>query len=314
MQKQSIAVGVVINQYQQVLISKRHANQHLSGCWEFPGGKLEKGESFKFALRRELKEEVAISVDTAIKFIEIQHCYHDRQLHFQFFKVPRFSGEVYACENQLIRWVGLKQLNTIQFPQANRAVIDALILPNRYMIADEYFFKQCLVSSVRRQLEGGVRIIQHRAINGTSKQVYINNAATIKKMCDEYEAYYIVNCPLEWLDDIEASYVHLPSKLLSEAYLNKNALLNYEIFSASCHNEQEVAMANQLNVRCVLIGSVNRTNSHPGGTVLGWKRFSQLCFYCNAPVYALGGMNFSDHQYALMYGAHGIAAISAFAD
>ena len=313
MQAQSIAVGIVINQHQQVLISKRRASQHLSGCWEFPGGKVEKDESFKSAMRRELLEEIGICVETAIKLVDIQHSYQDRQLHLQFFKVLKFSGEVSACENQLVRWVELDELKTIQFPPANQAVIDALILPTRYMIADENFFKKSLASSVRKQLERGVRIIQHRAIESSSKQAYLKNAAVLKEMCDAYNAYYVINCPFEWLDDIKSNYIHLTSKLLRERYSRKDALLNRELFSVSCHDEDEVNMANELNARCVLIGAVNRTNSHPNRTALGWKRFSQLCFYSNAPVYALGGMSLDDHQYALLHGAQGIAAIRAFA-
>jgi len=314
MQAQSIAVGIVFNQRQQILISKRNSNEHLPGYWEFPGGKVEAGESFKLALRRELAEEIGITVNSAIKFIELRHDYYDRHLHFQFFKVLNFSDEIQACEDQQLRWVSLNELNAIQFPQANRAVINALTLPAYYMIADEKFFDKNLVSSVRRQLENGVNVIQHRADRDTDKSSYLKNANEIKKICQQYSAKFIMNCPLEWIVEDEFCHIHLSSELLKKVYTNGKNSFKHDLFSASCHDETEVKMANELDVRCILIGAVNPTESHPNGAVLGWKRFSELCFYSHNPVYALGGMQLDDYKNALMYGAQGVAAIRAFAD
>lgn len=312
MQQQSIAVGVILNKHRQVLICKRNNGKHLAGCWEFPGGKLEQGESFKFALRRELYEEVGVIVRTAIKVLETHHQYSDRLLRFQFYKIPDYDGEIAPRENQQMRWVSINELNTIQFPEANRAIIDALILPNHYMIADEKVFSNKLMSCVEEQLNNGVRIIQHRANFDEEKSVYIQHAKQLKRLCEVHSAKYISNCSLDWVSEIQPHGIHLPSHMLKEIGESKVSKSSFEYFSASCHDEHEVNVANQLNVRCALIGPVNVTKSHPNDTAIGWKRFNELCFSSNMLVYAIGGMKLADDKTASIYGAQGIAAIRAF--
>jgi len=312
MQKQSIAVGIVLNQDQQVLICKRNTGRHLAGYWEFPGGKLESCESFKFALRRELFEEVGINTKTAIKILETQYQYSDRLLRFQFFKVKEYSGEVVVNENQEINWVNICDLSEIDFPPANRAAIDALRLPDYYMVADERVLTNKLISCVESQLNKGVRIIQHRSSLDVEKRIYLQHARDLKRLCESYDAKYICNCSLDWLGEIQPHGVHLNSRCLHEVATTRVKNSDYEYFSASCHNEKEVNLANQLEVRCVLIGPVNATESHPEVAAINWKQFNKLCAYANCPVYAIGGMKLGDQKIASIYGAQGIAAIRAF--
>lgn len=312
MQRQSIAVGIVFNQYQQVLISKRGVDKHLANFWEFPGGKVEKDESFKFALRRELCEELGINITKTIKILEYQHSYEDRLLDFQFYKVIAYDGNVQSKEGQQIRWINVKELSSVNLPAANKGVISALSLPNLYMIADEKFFRTNLISCVEQQLINGIKVIQHRASADSSKSIFIQNALQIKLLCEKYQAKYVANCNLEWIGDIEPHCIHLTSenlKIISSKNLNAG---QHEYFSASCHNQEEVELANKLEVKCILIGPVNVTKSHSGMAAIGWKRFSELCHHSNAPVYALGGLELNDYKTAPIYGAQGIAAIRAF--
>ena len=311
MLKQYVAVGVIVNHQQQVLISKRKKNQHLADRWEFPGGKLEAGESYKLALRRELAEELGITIHKASKLIDTHYQYPDRLLHIQFFKITEFSGNVQSNESQQLRWVNINELNAIQFPPANRAVIDAIVFPSSYMIADEEVIGEELIPVVKFQLQAGIRLIQHRA-GRVKKSQYLNHASEIKSLCEQYGAKVIANCSQDWLDDFDHHGIHLTSQRLREMHQESNNLVHPEVFSASCHNEEEIEIANQLSVRCQLIGPVNATKSHPGINALGWKRFGQLCVLSNAPVYALGGMRINDYKTALMHGAQGIAAIRAF--
>lgn len=310
MLKQSISVGIILNQNNQVLISQRQNSQHLTGYWEFPGGKLQPGESFKLALRRELYEEIGIHLHTAEKILHFQHRYSDRQLSFEIFKVSSYAGEIKSKENQVLRWVSMNDLGNMPFPDANRAMIDALRLPSSYMIADEKVFEGNIISVVTRQLQKGVSLIQHRA-NNSSKADYVKHSHEINALCKQYQAKLIVNCPLEWLDDVSPRYVHLNSLYLNQIY-SSNISIDAELFSASCHNEDEVRMANELNLRCQIIGPVNYTQSHKNASTLGWKNFSKLCLLSNMPVFALGGMKLADKKNAIMYGAQGIASIRAF--
>lgn len=308
--QQRIAIGVIENSQQQVLVGKRKLGTHLEGYWEFPGGKVAPHESFKIALRRELFEELGIQIHCMSKLIEFKHQYVDRKLHFQIFKVTGFEGKVKSAEDQELQWVKHSELASLNFPAANKAILDAMNLPRCYMIADQDTLKEQLTSTVMRQLESGISLIQFRARNA-SKQSYITKAKQLREMCAQFGAQLISNCDLDWVEEINPHGIHLNSARLHEISRGLSGD-NLEIFSSSCHSDDEVDMANMLGVRCLLIGAVNKTHSHNDANTLGWSRFGKLCFKANSPVYALGGMSLDDQQNAKVHGAQGIAAIRAF--
>lgn len=312
MKQLCIAIGVIENSQGQVLVAKRPAGVHLKGCWEFPGGKVESQESFKITLRRELAEEVGINIGATTKLIEFKHQYEDRHLHFQVYKVLDFIGEVHAKEAQQLKWVDRSELNTFNFPSANKAILDALAMPQQYMIADQEVFKSNIFSAVQTQLKAGVLLIQYRA-SKTKKADYISIAKDLRDLCAQYDAMLVCNCDLAWVEDIKPHGIHLNSKRLADAHSQYKISSNEKYFSASCHTDVEVSMANQLGVRCILIGPVEYTQSHSQARSLGWNSFSQLCFQASMPVYALGGLMVSDIQNAIVHGAQGIAGIRAFA-
>ncbi len=308
-----ISIGVIENQQQQVLVGKRKAGTHLEGFWEFPGGKVTPQESFKIALRRELYEELGIRAYSMLKLVELQYQYQDRQLHFQIFKVTNFSGQVESVEAQELQWVSQSKLATLKLPPANRAIVDALTMPVNYMIADQDVLKERLFLIVKKQLQAGIALIQYRAYRA-DKNTYISNANKLRDLCAEFGAKLICNCSLAWTTEISGHRIHLNSHRLRDVNSQLSHYKGLDFFSASCHSEEEVKMANNLGVRCMLIGPVNQTNSHAYADILGWSRFSRLCFMANSPVYALGGMGLNDYQNAIVHGAQGIAAIRAFMD
>tara|TARA_R110002096_G_scaffold266527_1_gene460080 strand:+ start:1504 stop:2445 length:942 start_codon:yes stop_codon:yes gene_type:complete len=308
---QRICIGVVENEQQQILVGKRKPGTHLEGCWEFPGGKVSRCESFKLALRRELYEEIGIRAHAMSRIFEFQHQYEDRCLHFQVFKVTGFSGQVRPVEKQQLQWVSKAQLPLLNFPAANSSMLDALSMPAKYMIADQDVLRDQLFSVARKQLEKGISQIQYRACK-ENKETYISHAKQLKKLCVEYDAKLICNCDPVWALEVEAHGIHLNSRRLSDIYHHPLEYKSIECFSASCHNEKEVAMANKVGVRCILIGPVNPTQSHVDVQAIGWSRFSQLCFIARVPVYALGGLSLDDCKNANVHGAQGIAAIRAF--
>ena len=315
MKQQRIAIGVVKNKKQQVLLAKRKAGTHLEGFWEFPGGKLEGNESFKIALRRELFEELGVDIYVMSKILEMQHQYSDRNLHFQIYEITEFSGEIQAKENQQLQWVDSHNIKQLNFPSANKAIIDALFMPHQYMIADEDVFGSNLLSSVQKQLQLGISFIQYRSSHADKKS-YVALAKELRDLCAEYNAMLISNCDLQWVEEINPQGIHLNSTRMKEVYMDYSKGLSqpFEYFSASCHSKDEVEMANQLKVRCQLIGPVNKTKTHANINGIGWSSFSHLCFLANSPVYALGGMNPNEYQNAIVHGAQGFAAIRAFAN
>ncbi len=308
MKRQSISLGIIKNSAGQVLIAKRHKGKHLEGFWEFPGGKVEINESFKLALRRELYEEVGISIGATRKIIDFEYQYEDRLLHFLVFQIINYQGELKSKEEQQLKWVNVADLETYRMPLANQAILNAIKLPINYMIADAGVLKENLLKNVNVQLKAGISIVQYRD-KQANKSTYVGNAKVLRKLCNEYNAKLISNCALDWTDEIIPHGIHLNSQFLKEI-MNNCDQSNY--FSASCHNVEEIKIANELRLQCVLIGAVKVTKSHPHLEGLGWNNFSRLCDQSNYPAYALGGLTSSDLEISKVYGAQGIAGIRLY--
>ena len=111
----------------QILIAKRADHLHKGGLWEFPGGKVDEGESPRQALVRELREELAIETTDCQPFMEIHHDYPDKQVYLDFWKVTGFDGDPVGNEGQPIEWVETDNLGNYPFPEANQAVVDSIV-------------------------------------------------------------------------------------------------------------------------------------------------------------------------------------------
>ncbi|SHE96271.1 8-oxo-dGTP diphosphatase [Microbulbifer donghaiensis] len=121
-----VAVGVVLRSDGKVLIARRPDHLHMGGRWEFPGGKVEAGETVQQALTRELHEEVAIEVKGLRPLTEIRHEYPEKTVLLDTWWVTEFEGEAHGREGQEIAWVDLSALGEYQFPDANQAIIEAI--------------------------------------------------------------------------------------------------------------------------------------------------------------------------------------------
>ena len=120
-----VAVGVIARG-DEIFITLRPDDVHQGGKWEFPGGKVEEGETVLQALRRELAEEVGITVNHSEPVIVITHDYVDKQVKLDVHRVKDFAGEPHGKEGQASRWVNVKSLNANDFPEANVPIISAL--------------------------------------------------------------------------------------------------------------------------------------------------------------------------------------------
>jgi 8-oxo-dGTP diphosphatase len=124
-----IVAGIIFNQDKsQVYITKRPQKAHKGGFWEFPGGKVEKGESSTDAIERELFEEIGIEQLQTELFDSFNYDYSDLSLHFDFFVVNDFKGSPYGKEGQQGQWVALADLSAYDFPEANIPILKAVVL------------------------------------------------------------------------------------------------------------------------------------------------------------------------------------------
>lgn len=131
MQRLRVAVGVVIDGEGQVLVARRAQHRHQGGRWEFPGGKVESGETARAALARELHEEIGIRVLAAQPMLDVCFDYPDRGVSLEVFRVTRHSGAARGLEGQPLRWVPVSDLGNYAFPDANRPILDALLAEAR---------------------------------------------------------------------------------------------------------------------------------------------------------------------------------------
>jgi len=118
-----VAVGVILNTQQKILISHRAKHLHQGGLWEFPGGKVEAAESVQVALSRELSEELGISVKACSPLMKVEHDYGDKQVLLDVWIVDQVEGQACGCEGQAIKWVMAAELDNYTFPVANQAIV-----------------------------------------------------------------------------------------------------------------------------------------------------------------------------------------------
>jgi len=126
-EQQTISIAIVQNEQNKILISRRQQGKHLAGKWEFPGGKVEQGESLEGAMLRELKEEVGLSATQFTLFDSLNFQYDQLNLSLHFYLVEGYEGEPVSLEGQEIKWINPSQLSEYDFPKANLTVINKLL-------------------------------------------------------------------------------------------------------------------------------------------------------------------------------------------
>lgn len=302
-----VAVGVIWDGNGNVLISRRHLSAHQGGLWEFPGGKVEKGESVECALARELKEELDIEINTPCPLIKIKHQYSDLTLFLDVWNVVGFTGEAKGNEGQAIRWVSADKLQNYDFPEANKAIITATKLPSEYAILNGHD-SPVLLSNLKIILANGTKLIQAR-LKSMSAEVAIDFFKLAIPLCEEKGASLMVNSAVEGVENLNAHGIHLTA---GDLLAMKNKPKGYQWISASCHNLVELQCAVQKKIDFVVLAPVLFTQTHPDTEPLGWETFKELTSKINMPVFALGGLQKKDRCIAQLNGAQGISGISAF--
>lgn len=118
-----VAVAVIVDRAQRILVTQRPLHVPHGGYWEFPGGKLEDNEPAEQALIREIKEEVGLDIHQYRHLGQINHQYSDRSVELIIFLVTDFSGTASALEGQLgLKWLAQNELNHAEFPEANHEI------------------------------------------------------------------------------------------------------------------------------------------------------------------------------------------------
>jgi 8-oxo-dGTP diphosphatase len=126
-----VAVGVVFNQAGEILVALRPHNKLQGGLWEFPGGKIETNETALQALKRELLEEVGITVEHADPLVDCGHHYEHHHVTLHVFQVRNFRGIAHGREGQQIDWVSVEKLLLLPLLAANHPIVEAILKTTR---------------------------------------------------------------------------------------------------------------------------------------------------------------------------------------
>ena len=136
-----VVAGAVTDAAGRVLIAQRPPGKHLAGGWEFPGGKLEAGETRVAALARELREELGIAIGAPRPLMRLRHTYAFGEILIDMWVVTRFDGEPRGLDGQALQWCSLDELAGVELLPADAPIVRALRLPERLTTADSPYYQ-----------------------------------------------------------------------------------------------------------------------------------------------------------------------------
>jgi len=308
----TIAVGILRNGAGEVLVALRPAGAHQGERWEFPGGKLEPGETVAQALRREFEEELGVKVLASIPLLQVRHDYGDRRVLLDVREVTDSRGEAHGREGQPLEWLSPDALWQRRMPAANDAILRALMLAPVLAISGrvEANFEQ----RIARVLARGAKLLQLRLADELSADQAAALAAPVLAQCRDTGARVLANTSPELALALGMDGVHLNRHRLLAAQqrpFGTHADGRRLLVGASCHDGVELRHAVAIRADYALLSPVLPTASHPGEPTLGWPLFEQLSAANPLPVYALGGMQADSLDDARSHGAYGIALLGA---
>lgn len=300
-----VAAGVLLQPDGRYLLGQRGPDTVYAGYWEFPGGKVEPGESPAQALCRELEEELGIRVTHLRPWLRREHLYEHAHVRLHFFEVSAWEGVLADRVHSALDWVRPEAATRAPMLPANGPILKALRLPRTMGITRAAAVGvDAQLAELERALAAGLRLVQVREalLPAAERERF---ARQVVERVRAHDGLVLVNDDPELAAAIGADGVHLPARRLLA--LTRRPELAW--VGASCHTRAELEQAAALGLDYALLGPVLPTATHPGEPTLGWDEFSRLAAGLPMPVLALGGLAAADMERARDAGAHGIAAI-----
>jgi 8-oxo-dGTP diphosphatase len=298
-----VAAAIIEKPNGEFLLAQRPPGKVYAGYWEFPGGKLDAGESVASALARELHEELGIDVISSRPWLTLIYSYPHARVRLHFRRVSHWRGEPQSREAQQLAWQDPKHVHVSPMLPANAPILRALRLPSCYGITNAgELGVEVALSCLRQALSNGLRLVQVRE-KALAVDELRHFAARCVSQCHSFGAKVLINSDTALAREVGADGVHLPGVRLAGLEGRPEA----QLCAASCHNKAELDRAAALGMDFVVLGPVKQTRSHPSAMPMGWVGFADFIEDYSLPVYALGGLTPAELPTAWQVGAQGIA-------
>ncbi len=304
-----VAAAVMLRaESREFLLAQRPEGKAYAGYWEFPGGKLEAGETVRQALIRELQEELGITATACSPWLTRQFTYPHATVRLHFWRVTAWDGEIGVTaplEHAAVNWEKCgKSVTVAPILPANDPILKALALPTTMAITmAEIEGSQVQLERLEKSLAASLRLILVRDKNMPTAQRR-HFAEAVMELARRYpDALVMISDNAEIARHINADGIHLSSMKLAATTQRPD----FRWVGASCHNATELAKAVNLGCDYALLGAVLPTPTHPELSGLGWAEFARLIAHSPIPVFALGGLRHEMMAEAQRQGAHGLA-------
>ncbi|MDB5985400.1 MAG: Nudix family hydrolase [Nevskia sp.] len=302
-----VACGVLIRASGEVLLAQRPLGKLAAGKWEFPGGKIERGETPYQALLRELDEELGVQVRSARRLAHLRQDYSDRLVWLDTWLVDGFDGAPQSREGQGLAWTAPPRIAEFDVLPSCWRVAAALQLPREYVFTPPQARPHAVLQGLA-QLPS--QCLLRLRLPGLDDAAYAELAKQLIAAARARCIGVVLDRDPAQVQALGAAGWHATVQRLDE--LRQRPLPQGRWFLASAHDATEIAAAHALGADAVVVGPVRATTTHPDAVPLGWDGFAALANRAGLPVYALGGVGRADQLPAQRHGAFGIAAISAY--
>ena len=300
-----VAVAIFMRPDGSVLLAERPAGKVYADYWEFPGGKVEPGESVAAALAREIDEELGVCIERAFPWITQVFTYPHATVRLHFFRVTAWQGEPRAVEHKGLSWERPEAIRVAPLLPANGPVLKGLLLPDEYAItqAAEVGIEEFL-ARLKRRLTEGLRLVQVREKH-LDRDALAAFARRVVALAKPFGAAVLINGDAALAAEVGADGVHLTSAQVATLSVRPAQAW----VGASCHTAGDLRAAEKLGVDFAVLGPVLATPTHPDAQPMDWEGFESLAKGALIPVYALGGVTCAMLDEARLRGAHGIAML-----
>lgn len=302
-----VACGVLVQPDGRLLIAQRPEGKIAAGKWEFPGGKIEPGETGLDALRRELHEELGISVTAAEPLLRFCHDYSDRSVVLDTWRVTAWDGALQSREQQAFAWQTPAEAAALDTLPTVRPILRVLGLPAQYVFTPPTMSPQQLAARLRTLPPGALLRLRLPALADAD---YAEAAQRLLPLCRQAGLRLLLDRSPALVEGLGAAGWHARASAL-RAHATRPLAERY-LIAASVHDAEELDLAERLGANLAVLAPVLPTATHPGQPGLGWPAFAALRAQRPLAVFALGGVGPEDLPEALARGAQGVAGISAW--